>query len=219
MHRILFLLSLCLAACSGFAQTDTDDFPDEPSRAKTEAAYFRGRPLPECKEFWLLEERLEFRLNDDRAAYDKAPLNLALDVGHMFNLTSRYGIGGSFYFAGNNERFVQGIRLRYRHWLNRETALDISPGIIFTGDDQGLNAAKTKYPGFIISAALGYKDLVAFNITMERYALNQFNSPTNSHSETIYSAGFTLGSYPAIVGIVGTVMIGLIAAVHVRQYD
>jgi hypothetical protein len=219
MKHLALLIALIIPTISVYGQNETDNFSYEPARPETGKACFRGRPLPECKEFWIVEERLEFRANDINSLPYPASVNLAIDLGHMFNITRRYAIGGSCYFAANSNRNVEGLRLRYRYWINRETSFDISPGIIFAGNDECANPPSTKYPGLIISAALGYKDLIAFNLTLERYALrNNFGATNYPRSETVIYSGFTLGSYSALVGMVATVFTGVIAAVSMREH-
>ncbi|SYZ72730.1 exported hypothetical protein [Candidatus Zixiibacteriota bacterium] len=219
MRNLLLLLAFIISAVSARAQIEADDFFTLSPCPETNRACFRGRPLPECKEFWLVEERLEFRANDVNSLYNPASVNLGIDLGHMFNITRRYAVGGSVYFAANSNRTVEGLRLRYRYWLNRETSFDISPGIIFAGNDESANPPNTKYPGLIISAALGYKDLIAFNLTLERYALrNNFGKIDSPKSETVIYSGFTLGSYSALAGMVATVFTGVIALVSMHEH-
>lgn len=100
---------------------------------------FRGRPLPECKSFWITESGAFYHLNahagdrwSDREIYEN--LYYTWEIGVMVNRSSRTAYGGTFYVGWDG--YINDARLgfkgRWRWWLSPHTALDLSPGILFS---------------------------------------------------------------------------------------
>jgi hypothetical protein len=98
-----------------------------------QGACFRGRPLPECKTFWITESGVLTRFDRWSKKRDwQEHLYLSYEVGKMYNRNQHTEYGGSVLLRGADfppgRSF--GFKGRYRRWLSKETSLDLSPGII-----------------------------------------------------------------------------------------
>jgi hypothetical protein len=110
---------------------------------------FRGRTLPNCRSFLLTE--FDLALTDGSTRWE---------LGAMKNVGSRSAIGGSLLLRGaENDSSAFGVKARYRWWLSRALALDVSSGILVVGPGTA--------PGFAGHVGLGIGDLVGLSIEAE----------------------------------------------------
>jgi len=113
------------------------------------ALCFRGRPLPNCRSFLLTE--FDLALTEGSVRWE---------IGAMHNIGSRSAVGGSLLLRGaENDSSAFGAKIRFRHWLSRVVALDVSSGILVAG--------RGTAPGFAGHVGLGVGDLVALSIEAE----------------------------------------------------
>jgi len=69
----------------------------------------------------------------------------------MFNKKRTSAIGGSLHLSADDNDRQFGLGPRYRKWLTKRVALDLSPRLLIAGTD---NAIDNHFPGFAFSAAL-----------------------------------------------------------------
>ncbi len=167
---------------------------------------FRGRPLPECRSFWITEAGTLYRF-DLPQTNDKwhATLMYNWEVGLMVNQSERYAIGGSLFFNFDDltNHTLVGFRARYRRWLSPRISLDIAPGII-------LSESKTDNVAFSGEVMLGADDLIAAVVRLDMRE-NRFKYSDNF----AWYGGLRLRSYPGLVaGIAGPIIAAAIWAKH-----
>lgn len=126
--------------------------------------WYHGRPLPECRNFLLIETDWHMRFSDYNVRSDKADFLFSAELGFMHNFTTRSSLGLTLYGSGDDDAGQFGLRARYRFWINRIMSLDISPGVLFAGSDNYMNP---QYPGFIGSIALGFNDILAISLLVQ----------------------------------------------------
>jgi hypothetical protein len=101
---------------------------------------FRGRPLPDCRGFFLTEvyTGVAFAHWPASQHFDGLPYVGEGAVGYLWNLDARQAIGGLAFVEGGGSAQSQiearaGLRFRYRLWLNDAFSLDASPGVALVG--------------------------------------------------------------------------------------
>jgi len=114
------------------------------------------------------------------------------DWGYMRNLNPRSSLGATLYFGGDDDVGVFGVRPRYRLWLDRQAALDLSAGIILSGNDV---FSPLKFPGFVASASIGIGDWMAFSL---HYQAIRFSAQPYMYGQSSLYAGLRLGSWAAL---------------------
>jgi hypothetical protein len=206
---MFFILSGAVLAGDGANNTDWQDTND--STGVRGKAYFRGRPLPECKEFWILEEHFEKRMAGNFNSNENNSIFLSFEVGHMFNISRRHALGGSFYFTADDNRDHLGLRFRHRYWITKQLAWDLAPGFILSSDNTDLYNGRIQFPNLSMSTFLYISDLMALHLTFEAFKIKAVYAGQTNHNVTILYGGVTLGSYPAAVGIVATVVVAIMA--------
>src|SRR5207249_7423776 len=112
------------------------------------ALCFRGRPLPQCRAFWLTEFGL---------ILPDGPL--VWELGAMRNVGTRSAVGGSVYLRIDGGT-AYGVKPRLRRWLSPVVAVDVSPGIIIL-------AGAGNSVGFAGHVGLSFRDLVALTVQAE----------------------------------------------------
>jgi len=182
--------------------------------------HFRGKPRPECCSFLIFESGLLFGAAVSGEPPDKASFLITADLGLMFNRKNSSALGGSIHLVGDDNGTRFGIGPRYRKWLTRKTALDLSPRLIFGGDD---NKVHRRFPGFAFSASLSLIDLISidsyyqilpYNATYYYYS-NPFGPPIPSvvkDTETGLYFGISGRSYLAPVVPTVAIILAVIVA-------
>jgi len=166
---------------------------------------FRGKPLPECQSFWIIETGAQYRfgLPETHQRWYET-LMYSYELGLMFNRSTPHAIGGALFFdyddyENNLQRHnIQvGIRPRYRRWLVRKLSLDIAPGLILTG-------SKIENPVFSGEVMVNISDLGALTFRLDM----------RNRRAIVYS-GIKFCSYPGlVVGIAGPIIAAAIWAKH-----
>lgn len=158
-----------------------------PLRAQ-HAVCFRGRPLPQCRAFWLTEFGLS--LPDGPFGWE---------LGGMRNVGTRSAVGGTLYLRVDGGT-AYGVKPRFRRWLSPVVALDVSPGII-------IMAGAGKSVGFAGHVGVSLADLLALSIQAETAP------PDFERGKRIkWSGGVRLGAGPGtITGLAGFVLLAAYA--------
>jgi hypothetical protein len=167
-------------------------------------ACFRGRPLPECRTFWITEAGVLYRFNLPESNHNwHETLMFNWELGLMFNRSKRYAIGGSFFlnFDDYSNNTLVGFRPRYRHWLSPRISLDIAPGII-------LSESKTRNFAFSGEVMLGVEDIIAAVARLDLVGRESISA----NGPTLYG-GLIFRSYPGlIIGLAGPIIAAIIFA-------
>jgi hypothetical protein len=153
MQRFNFGLSPILAM--GFTLVLASPLRGQQADGPTQtpkALCFRGRPFPLCRSFLLTE--FDLALTDGSTRWE---------LGAMHNVGSRSALGGSLLLRGEDrDSSAFGVTARYRRWVSRVVALDLSSGILVAGPGAA--------PGFAGHVGLGVGDLIGLSIEAETVA-------------------------------------------------
>jgi hypothetical protein len=101
--------------------------------ASTSLGFCRGKPLPEKQWFFVLESGFKWRISNFNNRADEKAGFFTADWGYMRNLNRRSSLGATLSLSGDHDARLFGFRPRYRLWLNRRIALDLSPGTYVLG--------------------------------------------------------------------------------------
>ncbi len=83
---------------------------------------FQGKPLPNCKSFWITEITVGIDVISSYAGGLVTP-----EVGLMANLNKKHAIGGTaFLDITDNAGF--GVKGRYRYWMSKNFSIDAGAG-------------------------------------------------------------------------------------------
>lgn len=98
----------------------------EPTIGTTPRTCFRGRPLPACGSFAIVE------LQGDAPLGHREWSTLEWNLGGMTNLTRRYALGGVLTLGTGGTYPITGARLRARRWLSPDVAAEVGTGFMHT---------------------------------------------------------------------------------------
>jgi len=192
-----------------FAPGPTDAAVAEDARESedtrpTHSLCWRGHPLPECRAFVLTEFGVYSRIDHDPTHASDSPHYFTLDVGPVWNRTTRDALGLTAYLASGDAHARVGARLRYRRWLSRNTSVDVAPGIILYGSEDG--GYMYQEPGFVAGLSLNAGDLVGIGLEVEHSSYKPY-SPAIPQvgSDTTWRAGAKLGSGLGVLGALALV--------------
>jgi len=177
------------------------------------ALTWRGRPLAETRSFMITEFGVLERIDDYPYLGGDSRIAISFDLGWMKNISERGAVGFSGYALVSDPTTRMGIRGRYRRWLSRKTSIDISPGVLLSGEDSGIEYDP---PGFVLGATLNAGDLVALTVDAE-YARNLdlvHDTPPlqwEKRTDVAWRAGAKLGSGLGLLGTAG--LFGLVLAI------
>ena len=177
-------------------------------------AFCRGKPLPEVRSWWVLETGFKLRAAGSNVPFDKGSWIITGDLGYMRNLSRRSAIGLTVYAGRDDDGGQLGLRPRYRYWLGRQVALDLSPGILIAG---GNHSSDPRFPAFVATASVNVADWCAFTMQYQRIRFHSDESsyagtlPTKGTQTAMY-AGLTVGSYLGLtlpLGVLGLLVASL----------
>ena len=194
------LVAIALAASPALAET-----------TKEHDLCWRGRPSPECKAFLITELGLQYRLDDDPTSGDDAREHLSVDLGYARNVSRHDAVGASYYIATGAGHDRRGLRGFYRRWLSHDVALDVAPGVLVRGGEDGIYEYQA--PGAIVGLSLTWKGWLSATVEAEhaRYELNGTDPTIPSQiSDTTWRAGGRLGAAPGLGGtifLIGAVIV------------
>ena len=144
---------------------------------------FRGRPLPDCKSFWITE----FTYGIELAPEDTRGHILFPDFGVMVNLNEKHAVGGSYIaeFLINTDHpkvLLHGPKLRYRYWMGDGFNLNASAGLLMSD--------KLELAGDV---GCIYKDWMGLGVRVESW-----QSRDSFESHTAVYPTVTFGGIPGI---------------------
>lgn len=109
-----------------------------PEAPEPRAWCFLAEPAPRCRSYPILEVRgtwglastvLPRPIGPDRRAFDE--FNLEFTLGHVVNLTPRWGAGAGI-TLGTNVGGFDGARARVRYWASEAVSVEADVGMIRT---------------------------------------------------------------------------------------
>jgi len=175
---------------------------------------WRGHPLTECGAFVITELGAYARIDDDPTHASEGPLYFTLDVGPMWNRTPRNAVGLTAYLATGDAHARLGARVRYRRWISRTISVDVAPGVILYGSEDG--GYTYQAPGFVGALSLSVGDLVGVALEMEHSGYRPYSLAIPLvGSDTTWRVGGKLGSGLGVLGtaaLVGFVVYVVAAA-------
>ncbi len=142
---------------------------------------FRGRPMPTCRSFFVIEGGGYTRLAAGHNHLDRSLISV--DGGMMWNLSDRSALGLTLLIGSGMARM--GFRARYRYWYKPRLSSDLSVGIVDYRD-----------AGMVSDVSLNLRDQAAVVLRAEYFP----------KSRSALMAGARLGSGGALIG---AVLIGL----------
>lgn len=160
-HIVIFMKRLIFAFLLIFACLSTTIESANAQEKNYCNTCFRGKPKPNCCSFFIFESGWMFNLARAGEPQGKASFIFTADLGMMFNNNNRKAWGGSFHLAADDDGTRFGIGPRYRSWLSKTVAFDLSPKLMFGG---GSNyEVHRRFPGFVMSASITLSDLISFD--------------------------------------------------------
>jgi hypothetical protein len=119
------------------------------------------------------------------------------ELGLMRNTDPRTALGGTILLTS---RFSVGLKARYRRWLWRNVSVEVAPGLIVHDSRQ---FART--PAFTGHLLLNLGDVLSVGGMLEvsRFGSNSYLGTPPTTITKPFLVG-RLGSYPGLVGVVGT---------------
>ncbi|HYJ33178.1 MAG TPA: hypothetical protein VE326_08160 [Candidatus Binatia bacterium] len=155
--------------------------------SKYSALAFRGGDRTHCASFLLTEAGVFVPLTG--AAPDQNLFG-SVDVGWMGNVGRSSAVGTSAFWESGTNHNRGGVRLRYRRWLNDRLSLELSPGVVLSGNDT------YDPPGYIGQAALNMGDLMSVVVEgeHERFtsAYGYWNGSSTVSGATQHTSNTTL---------------------------
>ena len=185
--------------------------------ARQQVGCFRGRPLPACKSFWIVEMQgsapvaqtsRTVRVYSDPARsglpqlfeYQQTAFESVLEwnLGHMANLGGKYALGGvATVGTGNGGNGLTGLKARLRRWLSSDVSLEAEDGASWS------NAQNTKQSiGGTAALRFNIRDQGAFYIRWDGLPLPEESPPSGGRyydpggMQHALSVGVSAGSVP-----------------------
>lgn len=173
----------------------------------------RGRPLPACKSFWILEmqgttalvqtTRLVSHGDGYETATDAFDERLEWNLGHMVNVSPTFALGGVLTVGNGNTDALTGVRLRARRWMSRDVSVEAEGGLLRT------TAGGATYPGVngtTLGLRLNIRDQGSFFVRWDGVSIPEerrndhwvFHDPGGFQHGL--SVGASAGSVPALIG-------------------
>ena len=180
------------------------------SEPPAQTGCLRGRPMPACRTFWLLEMQgytplaqttRNVTYSDGRpVAVTAFESTLEWNVGHMVNVAPNWAVGGVLSVGpqGGTGIFT-GFKGRVRRWLSPDFSVEMSAGLL---------DAQVRYPptrGATADLRLNIRDQGAFFVRWDGVSLDDIQFPDAGYAEEgglqhAFSVGASAGSVPALIG-------------------
>lgn len=219
--RDLVLASLAVLALPGAARSQTSGAPDPVGDPAGRVGCFRGRPLPDCRSFWIFEiqvttpvaSRDRVFLGADGSTYRGETLDRELEwnVGHMVNVSSRLALGGVLTAGTGSPDGLAGVKVRGRYRLDPEVSLELEGGWLRS---QANGTRPDGVDGVTADLRLNLADRISAFATWDRLFYDPDPYAVGTRDDG-FSVGLGLGSWPAVVG---TGVVGLAFAVLLGLY-
>lgn len=196
---------ICILAGSAVGQSLSTAKTRDDSTAKRSC--FRGRPLAQCRTFWITEFGYSHRFDQQSDPDSSGSSNyyFTWELGRMVNLNTQTALGGTLFVGADEHGWRIGIKPRYRRWLNQTISFDLSTGILIAGGNSELEA---KFPGFTGHLGLSFGDWLALTGQMEIMRLE------TAGTDVAWYGGLKVGSH---AGRIGGVLFLIIAAIAVAS--
>lgn len=143
---------------------------------------FRAQACPKCDSVFLLE----FAVGSSSERCGVGGF-FSGGIGMLRNLSSRYGLGATLFYEGDDCGGRFGIRPRLRIWLAEQVGLDFAPGVIL-GEDGDVSPGR--FPSFSGQIALDCGGLIA-----PFYQVDLLRDRNRTRSDSF--AGLRMESYAA----------------------
>lgn len=186
----IFVLTLLILSVSTVSSAET---------------FWRGRPHPECDSFWITEFGAGWRQNSISNEFRKGEVSghqIRYELGHMFNLDSRFAVGGTLSMTGLQEGHF-GLNGRVRFWKDRNWSLDLAPGMTFYSNVNN-DEYSLQYPSFTGRLIVNYADFVGVYVGLEQIRIYGEKSDLDLYLgvQAASYPGAALGALFLILGIV-----------------
>jgi hypothetical protein len=172
---------------------------------------FRGRPLPACRSFWILEmQGSQPMLQSERTlgfsggyaltqgAFDHV---LEWNLGHMVNLGPELAVGGVITVGTGGDGPFTGLKVRGRRWLSPDVSVEVEGGIMRTDARQTLYPART---GVTADARLNIRDQGSFFVRWDGVDIPSSRAGDvyvdPGGFQHAFSVGVGVGSVPTLIG-------------------
>jgi len=207
MKRGAVILTVALTA----AMTGT-------AAAQERIGCFRGKPLPDCKTFWIVEMQAFVPLAQTTRTVTSGPTDFPYpyaseafenqvewNVGHMVNVGDVYAVGGVFTVGPGKSDAWRGIKVRGRRWLSGNLSMEVEAGLLRD------NTGDLGWAGMS-----GWTSALRFNVRDQGSLFVRYDGasvPEKSHPDVSsffdpggvqhgLFIGASAGSWPALVGTV-----------------
>jgi hypothetical protein len=155
---------------------------------------FRGRPAPDCSTFFIME------VGSGAVFTPTTEAVLTTEHGIMFNLNTRYALGGTLYWTsifGDQPVGRLGFKARGRRWLSQNWSIDVGTGLLL--------AEKAEFTG---STGLNYKDLFILNVGVDVLRSRNDDRRYGANLRTEIKGGSYVGA-----GLHGAALVGFLVMV------
>ena len=175
---------------------------------------FRGRPLPECRSFWILEfqgllplARSTRTVGSPEFPFEVEIMGASLEwtAGHMWNLDGGpWAVGGTLTIGTQADGLLSGLRARGRRWLSPDLALEGTLGYALVDVNGGTGGTAG---GVSTDLRINIRDQGAFFVRWDRFDIApsewvraDYVYLDEGGVQHAFLVGASAGSLPAIVG-------------------
>ena len=220
---MVLMLTWAVLPVSILAQAEGDP------EGRQQIGCFRGRPLPACKSFWIVEMQGSSPVTQTsstvqspggpRFLQEAFSSQLEWNLGHMVNIGSTYAIGGVVTAGTGNGDVLTGLKLRVRRWLRSDLSLEAEGGLLWND----ANGSTLGGAGGTAALRLNIRDQGSFYVRWDMLPTAMrsgiFHDPHDRSTSTwldpggaqhALSVGVGTGSVPALIATGAT---GLVVAV------
>jgi len=191
------------------------------------ATCFRGKPLPACTDFFLLELDNTWgivahpQFSGNSAVSEDGRKIVNLGAGVMHNLSVRRAVGGAVSVGwGEWPRRRYAAELRERRWLSSRRAIDLGAGPLLVSTYNSANDANS--PGRLGVGMTSHVGLVLGDLVTLTAGVDYVHSPSaaaaqsdplaRSRNQVAFTAGGRLGSWASAVALPLIVLFGIAVA-------
>lgn len=186
---------------------------------------WRGRPAPDCNAFLVAEGKVYMPLGGSR--YSRTSYRggtttqsleltwyVAWELGVMANMNENNALGATVLLGGDANGSRLGLKGRYRHWLDRATALDVGAGILRAGRSVPRENAPgndhVPAVGLTGNASLGFTEWASVGVQADVLFSSGADEPA-----TAWYLGTRLGTRPALVATAAPLVLAAVAFLFV----
>jgi hypothetical protein len=204
------------------------------SAAQEQIGCLRGKPLPDCRSFWVLEMQgltplgqttrtVTWSGGGEPYSYPVEAFSTQVEwnLGHMVNLSNGTAVGGVFTVGSGGPDPLTGLRLRGRKWLTKDLSVELEAGLLRSDLGGSFYGGAN---GWTSDVRLNIRDQGSFFLRYDGVSVREQTDALGGHSDPGgthhgLSVGASAGSVPALVGTgaLGLAYIVLLAAFW--EYD